>query len=160
MCIRDSLYIVQGFWLRRALGVFELQRGFAGVGSPIGCVVVQLCRGAVCVARECWQLWQQQFDSCRGVVWDLGSERPCAYSKQCSFEHQLDCRKQRWLSCWKRTEWCAESHRFCCRAARQRECCSELRRAERELCWCEQCREQRGHERECCLLYTSPSPRD
>ncbi len=36
------------------------------------------------------------------------------------------------------------------RAAGQLECRCELRRSERELCWCEQCREQRGHERECC----------
>ena len=34
-------------------------------------------------------------------------------------------------------------------AAGQRERCCELRRAERELCRGEQCREQRGHECEC-----------
>ena len=56
-------------------------------------------------------------------------------------ERQRCCVPQRWgdarRGCSFGVEWCA---------ARQRECCCELRRAERELCWCEQCREQRGDE--------------
>jgi hypothetical protein len=49
-------------------------------------------------------------------------------------------RSDRGLVCSFGVEW---------RAARQRECCCDLRCAERELCWCEQCREQRGDECEC-----------
>ena len=44
--------------------------------------------------------------------------------------------------------WCSDCVEW--GAAGQRECCCELRRAERELCWCEQCCEQRRDERDCC----------
>ena len=141
---------VQAFWLRRHSGVFELQRGLAGVWSSIGCVVVQPCRGARCVTRQCCQLWQQQCDCCGDAVRDLGSEHQGAHSAHSCLGYGLGCGQRCCLSRKQRPEWSAKGHCFCWRAAGQLECRCKLRRAERELCWCEQCREQRGHERECC----------
>ena len=143
-----------------------------------GCVpqrVWRVCRLACCCVvwsaawqREpCAELQRACCELCRAEQRreQRGLERDCCGPRRDGLERFL-CDCEGWSE-WMRRERVEERQRsgvpqrqraarggFCVgvdwRAAGQLECRCELRRAERELCWCEQCREQRRLERQCC----------
>ena len=79
----------------------------------------------------------------------MGSERWGPHAQHSCNWYWLGCGQCCCVSLAQRVECCAPSRCFCRSAAGQLEWGCELRRAERELCWCEQCCEQRGCECQC-----------